>query len=85
MARVTVSSSSITVAGGIAVAQRVILKNKTGTAAVYLELDGAASASTSYEWAVADGPITLELAPGVTVKGLSAGVDQTIHVLGTPD
>lgn len=86
MARVTITSGASTaIAGGIGVAQSVLIKNETATASVYLELDGAASASTSFEWEATDAPVSVEMRPGWTLNGRSAGADQTIHVLGSPD
>lgn len=86
MARVTIGSgASTTIAGEKSVRQTVLIKNMTATASVYLELDGAAAAATSYEWEATDGPLSFELSPTEVLKGRSAGADQTIHVLGTPD
>lgn len=59
--------------------RQFLLKNKTGTAPVFL---GAANVSTSngFEWAPTDGPLDIELEPGESLYGV-ADTQQTIHVL----
>ena len=65
-----------------------LVKNKTKTASVYLATRLSASDSStvaesanSFEWEATDGPLTLVLATGQSLRCLSAGADQVIHIL----
>lgn len=56
-----------------------LLKNKTGTASVFLGAQGVAAAD-GFEWEVADGPLEIDLEAGEQLYGLASPA-QTIHVL----
>lgn len=59
-----------------------IVKNVTGTQPVYLGKDTTeASAVNGFAWAASDGTLTIDLEPGETLYGLSAGATQTLHTL----
>lgn len=61
--------------------RRFLLRNATGTASVFLGPAGV-TAANGFEWAVADGPIEVELEPGEKLYGIVAAAAQTLHVLG---
>lgn len=59
---------------------KLLLKNVTGTASVFLGPSGVTTAN-GFEWAVADGPLEIELEPGESLYGVVAATQQTVHVL----
>lgn len=59
---------------------RVLLKNVTATVSVYLGPAGVTT-SNGFEWAVADGPVEVELEPGESLYGIVAVTTQTVHAL----
>jgi hypothetical protein len=88
--RVTVSSAAILIAENTSSSGggegdyrnwRFLVKNITGTDAIYLGGPGVTT-GTGFRWDVADGPLSdFELEPGEQLFGISAGADQTVHVL----
>lgn len=56
-----------------------VLKNKTGTAPIFLGGLNVTTA-TGFEWAPADGPLDTNVEPAETLYGI-ADTPQTIHVL----
>lgn len=79
--RQVVSSSSIPLVPAGGGTDSYLLKNKTASAIIYLEFDAPAASGTGYEWATGDGPITIDIPAGSTLNAISAGVDQTVHIL----
>jgi hypothetical protein len=59
---------------------RVLLKNATGTAPVFVGGSGL-TAANGFQWDVADGPLALVLEPGESISGIVASVTQAIHVI----
>lgn len=57
-----------------------ILKNITGSAAVFVGPSGVTT-SSGFQWDVADGPLSVDLEPGESVYGIVASTPQTLHVL----
>ena len=76
----TLIYSNAEASSGDEYAVKVLLKNVTGTASVYLGPSGVTTA-TGFEWAPADGPLTWELEPGESLYGIVAATQQTVHVL----
>lgn len=58
-----------------------LVKNMTGTASVFLGTSGVTAAAPAFEWAVADGPLMIDLEPGEELYGIVAATTQTLHVL----
>jgi hypothetical protein len=74
---VTDSQVKLTTDDNAGVARSLLLKNKTGSASVWLG-GKTVDETTGYEWETTDGPI------GIDVSGhlyAHAETDQTIHVL----
>lgn len=59
----------------------VMLKNSTAGATVFLGGNSAVTAATGYPWAVADGQLTVDLAPGEALYGIVATTTQTVKTL----
>lgn len=57
-----------------------LMKNTTATATVFLG-KGDVATGTGYPWAVADGQLTVDLAPGETLYGIVAAGTQTVKTL----
>ena len=81
--KVTVTNASSVKVAGSSIRQRVLCKNLTGTATVYVEIDQAAADATGYEWEGTDAPLSLQLDEGqsLNMRVASAGADQDIRVL----
>lgn len=60
----------------------VVLKNVTGTASVFLGPSGVTTAN-GFEWAPADGPLSIDLGREEKLYGIVAVTTQTLHVLAT--
>jgi hypothetical protein len=59
-----------------------LVKNLTGTAAVFLNGANTVTAATpAFQWDVADGPLAFDLEPGEELYGIVAVTTQTVHVL----
>ena len=83
--RTTVSTTAIEIARGpdTGVApSRVLVKNVTGTGAVYLGTSSVTSGN-GYKWDAADGPLGLDLEGGEVLYAIRDSADQTIHALTT--
>lgn len=61
---------------------RVLLKNLTSTAPVFLGGDNTVTAGNGFQWDVSDGALEVTLEPGETLYGIVATTPQTLHVLG---
>lgn len=60
-----------------------LLRNRTATAPVFLEIDAAATSAQGFEWQTTDGPMEITLEKGEELHAiLAAGAaDQVIHKL----
>lgn len=78
---VLIASNAATDAGEAdARTRRYVVKNVTGTAAVFLGPSGVTT-SNGFQWDIADGPLTVDLEPGESLYGIVASTTQTLHVL----
>lgn len=59
----------------------VVLKNVTGSAAIFLGGDNTVTTSTGFQWDVADGPLAIDLEPGESLYGIVVSVTQVVHVM----
>lgn len=57
-----------------------VLKNLTASASIYVGPSGVTT-SNGFEWAVSDGPLSIDLEPGEELYGIVASTSQTVHVL----
>jgi hypothetical protein len=57
-----------------------VLKNITATASVFLG-DPGVTAANGFEWAPADGPLSIDLEPGEKLYGIVAVTQQALHAL----
>lgn len=66
------------------------IKNKTATAAVFLDVGSVETSSTGtpavtaavgYEWLAADGTLEVRLGPEKVLLGIVASTEQEVHVL----
>ena len=58
-----------------------LVKNATGTAAVFLGADNTVAAANGFQWDTADGSLSVDLEPGEQLWGIVAATTQTLHVL----
>lgn len=59
-----------------------LVKNLTGTAAVFLGGDNTVTAGTpAFQWDTTDGPLMVSLEPGEALWGIVTAVAQTLHVI----
>lgn len=60
-----------------------LIRNETGTATVYLEVDQAATATNGFPWKASDSSIEIVLECGQTLYGIvaNAGADQELRIL----
>lgn len=58
-----------------------LLKNKTATASVFLEVGAVATLASGFEWEITDGPLEIELEPGEQLSAIVAAGTQEIHIL----
>lgn len=61
-------------------ARRYLIKNKTGTASVFIGGSGLTTGN-GFEWEVGDGALTVDLEAGETLYAIVATGTQTLHVL----
>jgi hypothetical protein len=59
----------------------VVLKNVTGSAAIFLGGDNTVTTGTGFQWDVADGPLSVDLEPGESLYGIVVAVTQVVHVM----
>jgi hypothetical protein len=86
--RLTLSNSYIAIAGhgaasGVAgdqVNRRVLIKNVTATATIYIggETDAVGQ---RFAWEPLDGPLSIDFEPDEELWGVSDGDDQVLHII----
>lgn len=59
---------------------RVLLKNVTGTASVFVGTTGVTNL-TGFQWDATDGALAVELEPGESLYGVVTGANQVVHIL----